>query len=284
MTEPSMAESTFAPASPLVKKPRPPHIIPVHDRVRVFNRDLSKEDLAPLTSTSRVPGRPVRRIAGYLLLVYGTVVLGALLGTGLTAFLADRVQLADTDEHRIASAVTGTLDVLAFLNPWIAVIAIVMGATGLILDYIAYQEWLRFLTTEWHRIEGHLVLIQELPGNKRYRVRDLVDRLDNALREMDPTDPEARAAVEEAHSAISRFIDLPAVRKGSRKVALSSVDNVWVQKVREQFQTAAAAEAKALEGADNAIVAVEKFVQAAKAAAKERKIIELAKTIVESSE
>lgn len=280
MIEPSAAKAAFAPAWPYVYKvPGRWQIFPPFGRVSVFNRDLTIEELKPLTEGFPVPGRILRLIGLYSFVVSGFLQAVLWLGTILIAFLFAGIEFSEADEQAITAFVKSTFSAAASLHGWAILAAILVGGAGIVVDFVAWKKWTAALTTAWERCEGRIVRTKALPGKRRQQVNSLGGDLDSALEQLDANDPGARLLMSNARDAIGRYIDLPVISKDSRRVARSAVNDGWVQKIRDAFEAAEAAETAALQEAEDAVLAVKGYVGEVKAAAAEREIIELAKTI-----
>jgi hypothetical protein len=281
MIEPSAAKTAFAPVWPRVfRAPSGREVIPPYGRVRVFNRDLSIEDLAPLTESFPVPGRTLRLIGGYALLGVCLVHLGLWLVTLLAAVIFLGIDVSESEEQNITAFFKATFSGAASLGGWVILAALVIGITGIVVDFMAWKKWAALLGDTWTRYKGRMVRTIGLPGRRKQKSDGLCRRLDSALNQMDANIVEARLLDRAAREAIGRYVDLPVVSKDSRRVARSAVEDALVQKVREQYEAAVAAEVAALQNAENAVLAVEAYVSGAKSAAAEQEIIELAKTII----
>jgi hypothetical protein len=281
MIEPSAAKTAFAPVWPRVfRAPSGKEVIPPYGRVRVFNRDLSTEDLAPLTESFPVPGRTLRLIGGYAFLGVCLVHLGLWLVTLLAAVIFLGIDVSESEEQNITAFIKATFNGAASLGGWVILAALVIGITGIVVDFMAWKKWAASLGDTWTRYKGRMVRTIALPGRRKQKSDGLCRRLDSALNQMDANSVEARLLDRAAREAIGRYIDLPVIGKDSRRVARSAVEDALVQKVREQYEAAVAAEAAALQSAENAVLAVEAYVSEAKSAAAEQEIIELAKTII----
>jgi uncharacterized membrane protein len=280
MIEPSAAKAAFAPVWPRVfRAPSGKEVIPPYGRVRVFNRDLSIEDLAPLTESFPVPGRTLRLIGGYAFFGVCLVHLGLWLVTLLAAVIFLGIDVSESEEQNITAFIKATFSGAASLGGWVILAALVIGITGIVVDFMAWKKWAALLGETWTRYKGRMVRTIGLPGKRKQKSDGLCRRLDSALKQMDANIVEARLLDRAAREAIGRYIDLPVINKDSRRVARSAVQDALVQKVREEYEAAEAAEAVALQNAEDAVLAVQVYVSEAKSAAAEQEIIELAKTI-----
>lgn len=280
MSEPSAVKAAFAPVWPRVyKAPTAGQIIPPYGRARVFNRDLTVEELGPLTEDFPVPGRTLRLIGGYAFMGAGCVTLALWTIMLIMAVLVDGIDFSETEEQGISAFIQATFDFVASLTGWVILAAIAVGLVGIVIDIVAWKKWGASLTAAWGRYEGRLVRTG-VPGKRQPMVHRLCRRADAALKQMDAHSAGPRLLGSTARAAIGRFIDLPVPSKSSRRVARSAVDDVLVQKIRNEYEAAKAAETAALQEAEDAVVALEVYVSDAKAAAAEQEIIKLAKTIV----
>jgi uncharacterized protein (DUF697 family) len=280
MIEPSAAKTAFAPVWPRVfRAPTGRQIIPPYGRVRVFNRDLSIEELEPLIESFPVPGRTLRRIGGYAFFSVCLVHLALWVVTLLTALIFLGIDVTESEEQNITAFIKATFSGAASLGGWVILAALVIGITGIAVDFIAWKKWGASLGGIWLRYKGRMVRTIDLPGRRKQKSDGLCRRLDSALKQMDSNSVEARLLDRAAREAIGRYIDLPVVSKDSRRVARSAVDDALVQKVREEYQAAEAAEAATLQEAEDAVLAVQAYVSEAKSAAADLETIELAKTI-----
>jgi hypothetical protein len=284
MIKPSAARTAFAPVWPRVfRAPSGKEVIPPYGRVRVFNRDLSIEDLAPLTESFPVPGRTLRLIGGYAFFGVCLVHLGLWLVTLLAAVIFLGIDVSESEEQNITAFIKATFSGAASLGGWVILAALVIGITGIVVDFMAWKKWAALLGETWTRYKGRMVRTIGLPGKRKQKSDGLCRRLDSALKQMDANIVEARLLDRAAREAIGRYIDLPVINKDSRRVARSAVQDALVQKVREEYAAAEAAESVALQNAEEAVLAVQAYVSEAKSAAAEQEIIELARTITAGS-
>ena len=272
MTETPVARAAFAPAWPYLYKASDGNgIIPRYGKVSVFNGDLTIDELKPLTESSPVPGRLLRRVGGctFALSVPISFVLW------LTAKITGEARiLPDGAAQDFHTAVDffGTL----------ALIGAIIGIAGIVVDIFAWKKWGKSLAAAWDRYEDRLVVTKALPEDRRQPVNCLGQRLDGALELLAWNDPVARQLDDAARAAIARYFELPVTSDDAARVARSTVTDPTVQYIRSEYVDAVATEKASLQDADDAVSAVESYVAAAKAEAAEREIVDLAKSLTEA--
>lgn len=281
MTESKPSKADFAPAWPFVYKvPGRWRIVPPFDRVSVFNRSLTVDQLKPLTERFRPAGSRLLKVAAYLLFGSGVVPIVI----GLVALLLDAiysiVEVSESTEQQIVTALLAVLNAAPRVVHWASAASLLLLIACSVRYVLAWKEWRTSLTAAWNRYEGRIVRTKDLPRRRREKVNALGSRLESAMPQLDALNMAHCHLVADATLAIGRYIDLPTLSKDSRKVAQSEVQDESVQKVRDAYDAAEAAEKAALEDAENAVMAIEACVDRIKAAAAERQIVDLAKALL----
>jgi hypothetical protein len=278
MTEIPAAKAAFAPAWPYLYKAPDTEFFGPYGHVSAFNRNLTADELKPLTDDCPAPGWILRKIAYWG--VSGTSALT--LALWLWIWATARLHGVRFDLMRGPATVTPETADLRSLITVVTVVWIAAAAAwvaGLVVDFIAWKKWGASVTAAWTRYKGRIVVTRDLPEERRKQVNLLGTRLDDALEKLDANDPGARPLSDAARGAISRLIDLPVIGEDARRVARSAVADASVQKIREEFEAATAKESALLQDAEDAVQTVQDYADKVRAAAAAQEIIELAKTI-----
>lgn len=275
MTDTAAAKAAFAPARPSAYSTSysaASKAFPSYSRTRVFNHDLTTDQLKPLLEDCPAPGRRLRRIGGVTL--FGAYALLAI--SLLTALIIERL-------HMTGGVLTyGEVDAGAQVLELATFAAAAAWLTGVVLDFVARRKWVAALTAAWKRYDGHIVRVRDLPAGRQWNVTSLGERLDAALKDLDANDPAAQHLNIAARAAIGRYFELPVISDETRRVARSAVTDPSVQQIHAGYKADTAAEKASLQDAQDAVRAVGAFVQAAKVAAANQEIITLARTIAGS--
>jgi len=272
MNESPTAKAAFAPAWPSLYSTSysaDSEVVPSYCRTKVFNHDLTIDQLEPLLEDCPIPGRTLRRVGGIAF-------LSAYAMTGisyLSALVIVRLHVpGDFPTYEEMDAGLQVLGLVSFA-------AAAIWFTGFVLDFVARKTWVAAVTSAWQFFDGHLVRTRDLPEDRQQSVNSLGRRLDGALKALDANDPAAKLLDLAALAAIGRYFELPVTSGDARRIAQSEVVDPTVQQVRDTYESATAAEKASLQAAKDAVGAVEDYVVKVKAAAADQEIIELAKTI-----
>ncbi|GAA4033088.1 hypothetical protein GCM10023063_15630 [Arthrobacter methylotrophus] len=266
MTETATAKAAFAPAWPyLYKAPAGNRITAPYGQSSAFNRDLTVDELKPLTDSFPVPGRKLRLIGGYTFL--GSYLAGVALWFATTVM---------EDSHALPNDFAKQLHAGVEVFGALVLIGAALGIAGIVTDLIAWKKWGKVLEGAWGRYEGRIVRTRSLPKGRREQVNLLGQRLDGVLEQLDGNDPMACQLDADARSAIGQYIDRPALSKDARRVARSAVADARVQQVRDEYEAAVAAENVTLQIAEKAVEAIQDYAAEVNAAVAEQEIIELA--------
>lgn len=284
MTEPSTAKADFAPAWPYVYDvPGPTSIVPPYERVSAFNHSLTAEQLKPLTDKFPAPGRRLFRTAGIAYMWVWALQTGLWLVTLIMDGIFSGAEVSEDEHRKITDIVHGTFGTVVSVGFWATIVALLLAVLGAVQYFVAWTKWRASLAAAWEQYDGRIVRTRDLPSKRRETVSGLGSRLDPAMKRLDALNLLHCHLVADATYAIGRYIDLPSLGKDSRRVAESDVEDESVQKVRDGYETATAAEKVTLEVAEMAVLAIETCARGVKAAASEQKIIDLAKSILERS-
>jgi hypothetical protein len=276
---------TFAPVWPHVHEvPNALQTILPSGRVSVFNRGLTTEELEPLTGTFQTPCGNAFKVVGqvfmWLFVVHAGLWAAVLVLDGLFTWMPPSAETQAWVTTYLIDGLTAFRDMgLILVTVTIPVLAILYG-----IHFVAWRKWRASVAAAWNQAGDRLVRTKSLPGNRREQVNFLGGRLDPALRRLDPTNQDHCSLVTEAVTAIGRYIVLPVLGKEARRVAESKSQDTAVQKVREEYEAAFAAERSTLLEAENAVIAVETLSRELKATKAEQKIVALAMAILEESQ
>jgi len=281
MNENSTAKAAFAPAWPSLYSTSYSAgsvIMPSYSRTRVFNHDLTTDQLKPLLEDCPVPGRELRRIGFWC--AFGTYGLMFVLWLGFWATARLRgVHFDFTTRPVVAAADTASLDAGSAVIVGVMLAAAAVWLTGTVLNFVARKKWAAALIATWKLHDGHIVRTRDLPEERQQSVNRLGRLLDSALEALDANEPTAGLLNLAARAAIGRYFELPVTSEDERCIAQSSVSDSTVQQVRDTYEAATSTEKASLHAAEDAVRAVQDYVVKVKAAAADQEIINLAKAI-----
>ncbi|MBG0738779.1 hypothetical protein IV500_05015 [Paeniglutamicibacter antarcticus] len=244
------------------KAPSGTEIIPPYGREIIFNRDLTGEELRQLTDSYPVPGRTLRLVGGYSFLascfIPGVTWIEVLLG----ATIADATDVRWITEQEVPGLLNTLFSFTAIVSGWLGLLAIVVAATGIVTDFVAWKKWGVELSATWARYAGRVVSTKGLPTNRKQAVETFAGRLDSALKKLDPADPVAQRLDAAARQAIGFYIDLPVMSEHMRNETASADDQI-----RDPDGASPAAEAEARQAAGAAVFAVREYARKARPAA-----------------
>lgn len=284
MTDQPSSTPRFAPVWPHANEvPLALQSIVGPNRVSVFNRGLTNEELEPLVGDFQTPCGKAFKVLGHIFL-WLFVAQGCLWAA---VFVLDAIfNVVETSaevQGWITAGVTGGLNAARYAA--LAIIGLTIPALVILytVHYRAWMKWRASIADVWERAGDRLVRTKSLPGKRREHVNVLGGKLDTALRRLNPENAEHSQLASEAVEAMGRYIDLPEPAKGAQAVAESPWQDEAVQAVRSAYEASQAAEQLALAEAKEAVAAVETLAREVKAAAAEKKIVRLAQRILENS-
>ncbi|WP_354214578.1 hypothetical protein [Arthrobacter sp. UYCo732] len=281
MTEPTSSKTAFAPAWPYVYKvPRRWQVIAPFERVSVFNRGLTAEQLKPLTEEFRPAASRLLKAAAYALISSGVFQLLLVLVTLSLDAIFSVVEVSESTEQRVITSLIAVFNAAPQVIHWASAVALVLLIACGVQYLIAWAKWRTSVIAAWNRHKGRIVPTRGLPGERREKVNALGSRLESAMPALDALNLAHCHLVADATDAIFRYIDLPVLSEERRRVAQSDVQNESVQKVRDEYETAVAAAKAALEHAEDAVAAIEAATGQVRDDAADQHIIGLAENIL----